>query len=187
MIVLVSIPVPKLCHTLIGLGWSGPTLGPGRGQPHPNHRNLDRRKSGSPKEIQMHRHPWQAAMDRSMEKNPKRCSLKDEDFLKTKSKSWCRQARILMKKISKIRQIMARDEGNRFLESSFWIGGPWGYRTSDLLDVVCRRGISQPRLDTVIQYIWNYKTRNWCFQGLRLRVKISCHERKQVRLLCKTI
>lgn len=82
MIVLVSIPVPKLCHTLIGLGWSGPTLGPGRGQSHPNHRNLDRRKSGSPKEIQMHSHPWQAAMDRNMEKNPKRSSLKVEDFLK---------------------------------------------------------------------------------------------------------
>lgn len=63
-----------------------------------------------------------------------------------------------MKNISKIRQIMARDEGNRFLESSFCIGGLWGYRTSDLLDVVSRRGISQPRLDTVKQYIWNYKT-----------------------------
>lgn len=49
-----------------------------------------------------------------------------------------------MMDISNISQITAIDDGIGILEGSFWPGGLWGYRSSDVLDTGSRRRICQP-------------------------------------------
>lgn len=58
-----------------------------------------------------------------------------------------------MKNIHNISQIMASNEGNRLPGEHLLDWRALGSKSSDLLDMVSRRGISQPRLDSVRQYI----------------------------------